>query len=73
MYADDTTVFVNDTDSILHLLNMLQKFSSISGLQVNTSKTEALWLGCCHSALKYWQDYRPMFSEDMTQAQNEII
>ena len=46
MYADDTTVFVNDTDSILHLLNMLEKFRSISGLQVNTSKTEALWLGC---------------------------
>ena len=26
-----------------------------------------------HSVLKYWQDYRPMFSEDMTQVQNEII
>ena len=51
MYADDTTVFVNDTDSILHLLNMLEKFRSISGLQVNTSKTEALWLGC-------WKDRR---------------
>jgi len=46
MYADDTTVFVSDTDSILHLPNMLEKFRSISGLQVNTSKTEALWLGC---------------------------
>ena len=45
MYADDTTVFVSDTVSIQHLLNMLEKFRSISGLQVNTSKTEALWLG----------------------------
>ena len=26
-----------------------------------------------HSVLKYWQDYRPMFSEDITQVQNEII
>ena len=42
MYADDTTVFVSDTVSIQHLLNMLEKFRSISGLQVNTSKTEAL-------------------------------
>lgn len=46
MYADDTIVFVQDTDSILQLLNMLEKFRSMSGLQVNTSKTEALWLGC---------------------------
>ena len=45
MYAVDTTVFVRDLDSITHLLNMLEKFASISGLQINTSKTEALWLG----------------------------
>ena len=51
MYAVDTTVFVSDTDSISHLLNMLEKFRSISDLQVNTSKTEALWLGC-------WKDRR---------------
>ena len=44
MYADDTTVFVSDTVSIEHLLNMLEKFRSISGLQVNTSKTKVLWL-----------------------------
>ena len=45
MYADDTTVFVRDLNSIKHLLNILKKFASISGLQINTSKTEALWLG----------------------------
>ena len=45
MYADDTIVFVCDLDSITHLLNLLEKFASISGLQINTSKTEALWLG----------------------------
>ena len=44
MYEDDTTVFVRDLDSITHLLNMLEKFASISGLQVNTSETDALWL-----------------------------
>ena len=46
MYADDTTVFVSDLNSIGHLLDMLEKFASTSGLQVNTSKTEAMWLGC---------------------------
>ena len=45
MYADDTTVFVRDLDLITHLLNILKKFASISGLQINTSKTKALWLG----------------------------
>lgn len=45
MYADDTTVFVCDLNSIMHLLNMLEKFASISGLQINTSKTNAFWLG----------------------------
>ena len=55
VYADDTTVFVSDNDSIVHLLNLLvlEKLRAISGLQVNsqgytpvnTSKTKALWLG----------------------------
>lgn len=38
MYTDDMTVFVRNLDSITHLLNMLKKF------QINTSKTDALWL-----------------------------
>ena len=45
MYADDTTVFVSNTDSVPHLLSLLDKFRSTSGLLVNTSKTDALWLG----------------------------
>ena len=44
-YADDTTVFVLDRESVLELLNLLEEFSSLSGLEINTSKTEALWLG----------------------------
>ena len=32
MYVDNTTVSVQDTDSILQLLNMLEKIISISGL-----------------------------------------
>ena len=44
-YADDTTVFVRDRESVLELLNLLEEFSSLSRLEINTSKTEALWLG----------------------------
>ena len=44
-YADDTTVFVRDKESVLELLDFLREFSSLSGLEINTSKTEAMWLG----------------------------
>ena len=45
MYADDTTVFLRDTESISQLLKLLNQFRSVSGLEVNASKTEAMWLG----------------------------
>ena len=44
-YADDTTVLVSDCDSILRLLKLLDEFKQVSGLQINTEKTEAMWLG----------------------------
>jgi len=45
MYADDTTVFLSDTESINHLLKLLSQFKVVSGLVVNNSKTETMWLG----------------------------
>ena len=44
-YADDTTVFVKDTQSISNLFDLLGKFESVSGLRINQSKSELLWLG----------------------------
>ena len=44
-YADDTTVFVSDRESVTQLLKLLEEFKTNSGLEINTSKTEALWLG----------------------------
>ena len=44
-FADDTTVFVNDHQSVINLLKLLSEFKHTSGLEVNTSKTEAMWLG----------------------------
>ena len=46
LYADDTTVFVRDLESITHLLALLNDFKILSGLEINTSKTEGMWLGC---------------------------
>ena len=44
-YVDDTTVLVCDCDSALRLLELLEGFKRVSGLEINTSKTEAMWLG----------------------------
>ena len=44
-YADDTTVFVRDRDSVIQLFDLLQNFSLLSGLEINIAKTEAMWLG----------------------------
>jgi len=46
LYADDTTVFVRDLDSVVHLLTLLDKFKNLSGLEINTTKSEGMWLGC---------------------------
>ena len=48
-YADDTTCFLKDLKSTKLLLDKIELFSHCSGLEINKSKTEALWLGC----LKY--------------------
>ena len=45
LYPDDTTVFVQDLDSVARLLTLLQKFKKLSGLEINTLKTEGMWLG----------------------------
>ena len=44
-YADDTTVFVSDIRSAQNLFHLLHAFQKCSGLEVNRSKTEGLWLG----------------------------
>ena len=43
-YADDTTCFVRDTISASNLFKKLDLFRLCLGLELNTSKTEALWL-----------------------------
>ena len=44
-YADDTTAFVSDITSAENLFNLLRAFQESSGLEVNTSKTEGMWIG----------------------------
>ena len=44
-YADDTTAVLSDIESAYKLFQLLDIFKQISGLKVNSSKTEGLWLG----------------------------
>ena len=46
LYADDTTVFVRDLHSVEELLALLNDFINLYGLEINTIKTEGMWLGC---------------------------
>ena len=45
-YADDTTLILDGSQDTLEAsLDVIEKFSKISGLRLNNKKTEALWIG----------------------------
>ena len=44
-YADDATNFVKDERSLCNLLQVVHKYEKGSGAKLNTSKSEAMWLG----------------------------
>ena len=47
-YADDTTALLNDSESVTQLFELLGLFERCSGLKINESKSELLWLGSWH-------------------------
>jgi hypothetical protein len=53
--ADDTTMFVEDPDSLQNTFNLLKAFENYAGLRLNKAKTEAMWVGKninnCHTPL----------------------
>ena len=44
-FADDITAVLSDINSALSLFQSLKHFEILSGLKVNNSKTEGLWIG----------------------------
>ena len=46
-YADDLIVFVPDIESAKRVFELLDLFETCSGLRVNFSKMEAMWIGSC--------------------------
>ena len=45
LYADDITLFLNDENDMRHALNVIHELSIFSGLEVNRTKSHAMWLG----------------------------
>ena len=50
-YADDRTATLSDVESAEALLTFLKHFETCSGLKVNYTKTEAMWIGSCSSEI----------------------
>ena len=44
-YADDTTIFVEDVQFAKETFRIIQLFIEVSGLILNKSKCEGMWLG----------------------------
>lgn len=44
-YADDTTIFLANMQSISTVLSAVHDFSNVAGPKLNVSKTEGIWLG----------------------------
>ena len=44
-YADDTTAVLSDTNSAHAFLKLLDDLGNLSGLKINSPKTEGMWIG----------------------------
>ena len=44
-YADDLTLFVPDLECAQRIFHLFDQYEACSGLKVNYSKTEAMWIG----------------------------
>ena len=45
LYADDLTLFLTDETDLKNALSILNDFKKVSGLSLNVSKCEAMWIG----------------------------
>ena len=48
-YADDTTATLADFSSARSFFDLLDTFKLLSGLAINCSKTEGMWIGSCRN------------------------
>ena len=65
-FADDTSLALDGSESSLkEAINDLKNFAKISGLKINTSKTQAIWIGSMkYSETKYLPDVGLQWGRD---------
>ena len=51
-YCDDTTVFLQDEESVTELVKLLKKYGDVSGLELNVNKSKLLWLGSARNCTR---------------------
>ena len=73
-YADDTILFLRNTDEVLLVTKLLKEFTSVAGLTLNLDKNEALYIAddlenvstihgiACNINKVYWCTRRPQSS-----------
>ena len=44
-FADDTTLYIGENTSLIHLQNQLQDFELFAGVKYNRDKCIGMWLG----------------------------
>ncbi len=55
MYADDTTLLLNDVKSLDHAIDTVKKFSAVAGPVLNVEKTEGILLGPLKNSLQHYK------------------
>ena len=65
-FADDTTALLGDVQSVSNLFDLLTTFESCSGLKINQSKSEMLWLGSLShrkdTIFNLWLSHEPVYA-----------
>ena len=57
LYADDVTLFLADEQDLANALSIFRAFKDVSGLSLNVSKCEAMWLGSFKNRQDYYYDF----------------
>ena len=57
LYADDVTLFLADEQDLANALSIFRAFKHVSGLSINVSKCEAMWIGSFKNRQDYYYDF----------------
>ena len=73
MYADDLTAVIKDECSANHLFKLINDFGTCSGLKINISKTEGMWLCKSKPLLRYELPFKVTMENKLRCFQYKVI